>query len=95
MLMQSRDTCNAHAANGCDVYLDIYSLTVFFHRKDGFANAYRVQTSAYSSNSSAHANAAAADKKKLAPVEAAGAFEPPGFELLMAPVEIIPAEQEF
>ena len=53
-----------------------------------------MRTGAYSRSSSAQANAAAADRKTLAAV-AAGALGPPGFELLMDPVEIIPAEQEF
>ncbi len=74
--------------------MDIYCLTVFFHRKDGLGNAYHVLTSAYSRNNSAHANAAAADETKMEPVEA-GAFDPPGFASLMAPAETIPAEQEF
>ena len=66
---------------------DVYSHK-FFHRKDG------VRTGAYSRSSSAQARAAAADRNTLAAV-AAGALGPPGFELLMDPVEIIPAEQEF
>ena len=48
----------------------------------------------YSRSSSAQARAAAADRSRLVPA-AAGALGPPGFELLMDPVEIIPAEQEF
>ncbi len=48
----------------------------------------------YSRSSSAQARAAAADRSRLAPA-AAGALGPPGLELLMDPVEIIPAEQEF
>ena len=48
----------------------------------------------YSRSSSAQARAAAADRSRLVPA-AAGALGPPGLELLMAPVEIIPAEQEF
>ena len=53
-----------------------------------------MRTGAYNRNSSAQARAAAADRNTLEAV-AAGALGPPGFELLMAPVEIIPAEQEF
>ena len=48
----------------------------------------------YSRSSSAQARAAAADRSRLVPA-AAGAVGPPGLELLMDPVEIIPAEQEF
>ena len=48
----------------------------------------------YSRSSSAQARAAAADRSRLVPA-AAGALGPPGLELLMDPVEIIPAEQEF
>ncbi len=61
----------------------------FFHRKDG------VRTGAYSRSSNAQARAAAADRNTLEAVAVVGAPGPPGFELLMDPVEIIPAEQEF
>ena len=46
----------------------------------------------YSRSSSAQARAAAADRSRLVPA-AAGALGPPGLELLMAPVVILPAEQ--
>ena len=73
--------------------MDVYSRKMFSIGKMGL-QVRAARGSAYNRSSSAHANAAAADKRALAPVEA-GALGPPGFELLMAPVEIIPAEQEF